>query len=550
MSKQDNLTDFLTGVADAIREVKGTSEEINPQDFDAEIRSCVSTLGTKTIVENGDYDAVDDGLDGYSSVRVEVPESTLITKTITANGNYPAIDDGADGYSQVTVAVPMDSLRQLSLNMASGSMEILPTSGNTAMQRVIVVKPDTFIPSNIRDGITIGGVTGTYTGGGGGGGQFDGIVDGSIQNMVIPSTYSTVRPSFYYWSSDNTSLQTLDLGSGVTSIGDNAFYNNRNAKIVCEEVNGELFFPRQIVSFGARAFCNCRGHGKGTTITGYYTFQPNSAVINCGNYAFQYAHVGKIIATFSTNVGKYAFSGAFPTEVNVVCNAGIGDSAFALDTRNLTKFHIKVSGAVGSSFLYSTSSSSTLVSTIDFYFDPTSNIISLANSSFAGMLNRNYHAYASPQIFVLDLRNSTFTSAPSYSFGAPSSAVPFGYIHVYMPTTCTALDRNAFDGAVYCVYYFSATTPPSAQASTFSSDTNTYYCAPYNNLNAYKTATNWVSKAAQIVGWVEGVTSLPATNSEGYNLLWYTDVACTTAVADPTSVSSDTIYYCQLNGLA
>lgn len=39
MAKNNNLTDFLTDIADAIREKKGTSEPINPQDFSAEIAS-------------------------------------------------------------------------------------------------------------------------------------------------------------------------------------------------------------------------------------------------------------------------------------------------------------------------------------------------------------------------------------------------------------------------------------------------------------------------------------------------------------------------------
>ena len=39
MSKENNLTDFLTDVADAIREKKGTTEKINPQNFSSEIRS-------------------------------------------------------------------------------------------------------------------------------------------------------------------------------------------------------------------------------------------------------------------------------------------------------------------------------------------------------------------------------------------------------------------------------------------------------------------------------------------------------------------------------
>lgn len=38
MSKENNLTDFLTDVADAIREKKGTTYKINPQDFSDEIK--------------------------------------------------------------------------------------------------------------------------------------------------------------------------------------------------------------------------------------------------------------------------------------------------------------------------------------------------------------------------------------------------------------------------------------------------------------------------------------------------------------------------------
>ena len=44
MSKADNLTDFTTDLADTIREVEGTSNPINPQDFSARIRN-LSTGG-------------------------------------------------------------------------------------------------------------------------------------------------------------------------------------------------------------------------------------------------------------------------------------------------------------------------------------------------------------------------------------------------------------------------------------------------------------------------------------------------------------------------
>ena len=62
--------------------------------------------GTKTITQNGTYNALDDSLDGYSTVTVAVPSAALGTKNISANGTYNASSDSLDGYSSVSVAVP------------------------------------------------------------------------------------------------------------------------------------------------------------------------------------------------------------------------------------------------------------------------------------------------------------------------------------------------------------------------------------------------------------------------------------------------------------
>ena len=48
MAKNDNLKDFLTDVADAIRAKKGTTDKINPQDFSAEIASIETSSGGST----------------------------------------------------------------------------------------------------------------------------------------------------------------------------------------------------------------------------------------------------------------------------------------------------------------------------------------------------------------------------------------------------------------------------------------------------------------------------------------------------------------------
>ena len=49
MAKTDNLTDFLTDIADAIREKKGTTGAINPQDFSSEIASIESGGGSSAV---------------------------------------------------------------------------------------------------------------------------------------------------------------------------------------------------------------------------------------------------------------------------------------------------------------------------------------------------------------------------------------------------------------------------------------------------------------------------------------------------------------------
>lgn len=65
MSKSDNLKDFLTDIADAIREKKGTTDLINPQDFSSEIASIQSSTPEKVIytgplcIGNMDYGATD-----------------------------------------------------------------------------------------------------------------------------------------------------------------------------------------------------------------------------------------------------------------------------------------------------------------------------------------------------------------------------------------------------------------------------------------------------------------------------------------------------------
>lgn len=79
MSKENNLTDFIVDVADAIREKKGSSEKINPQNFSEEIKNLPSgaspfavDFGEEIATGNPAYmGALQEDIDYYNQIQEE-----------------------------------------------------------------------------------------------------------------------------------------------------------------------------------------------------------------------------------------------------------------------------------------------------------------------------------------------------------------------------------------------------------------------------------------------------------------------------------------------
>ncbi len=92
----------------------------------------------------------------------------LQEKTATANGEVTP-DEGYDGLSKVVVNVtaPTPSLQFKTVTPAQNMQVIVPDSGYDGLSRVDVRGDSNLIAGNIREGVSIFGIAGTYTGSGG-----------------------------------------------------------------------------------------------------------------------------------------------------------------------------------------------------------------------------------------------------------------------------------------------------------------------------------------------------------------------------------------------
>lgn len=169
MARVNNLNDFLTDVAGAIKTKKGSETAIPAANFDTEILALpsqgtyeqktlrVSTNGTQTVVPSSGFDAIDE-----LELIVAVPGSTINNqdKTITQNGTYTA-DSGYTGLGTVIVNVPQEGgsgdVKQFEsvaqMQASTGNQEgdlaivynsqILPLTENSIFQ--IATFPDTVV---------------------------------------------------------------------------------------------------------------------------------------------------------------------------------------------------------------------------------------------------------------------------------------------------------------------------------------------------------------------------------------------------------------------
>ena len=376
------------------------------------------------------------------------------------------------------------------------------------------------------------------------------LINGTATSLTVPSTMTSVAAHLCRKDSSSATLTSVDLGN-VTTIGQYAFYNNTYIVWVLQQVDGVNFFPRSVTNIGAYALYYA-GYNKrsnnvfvlypssAATIGNYAFYYGNCAKVkgaytSIGSYAFCYCNVNEIDLTCSGTVGDYAFQQCPVTAVNLVANA-LNSYALNITNSGLVTMSLKVAnGVIGSNAVDGCQYVSA------FMWDPTSKVTSLGNYAFRGLGARR----SGTNTFTLDLTNSTFATVGQYAFYPTSTSYPLKNMHIKLPSTVKTIDQYAFgylkDSVVECN---TDAAPTVSSTNAFTSWSNSYLTCPVGSINAYRTKANLTTIASYIRGKASGLSELPELNSEGYELTWYHDVACTSAVTSDETIDPTATYYC------
>ena len=279
MSKADNLKDFLTDVADAIRAKKGTTDLINPQNFSAEIATLSGGLEviemtetTATIEPNKVYvwgmveslnitlGASTDENDFFAfRFRCSKPTMTVVTVNgatwaddteLDAQGK-PILDLGSwyqceikGGtsalYARLAHYIPFEDSNVEAVLLANGVGDGL---GITYKDAAKVTSISTWFKDNV--GITAFAEFVNFSG-------ISSLLDyafqgcSSLAEIALPAGVTSIGSGAFNGCS---SLTEITLPAGVTSIGNYAFNG-------CTSL-AEITLPASLTSIGDYAFRNC-----------------------------------------------------------------------------------------------------------------------------------------------------------------------------------------------------------------------------------------------------------------------------------------------------
>ena len=313
MAKNDNLGDFLTDIADAIRAKKGISGSINAQNFASEIAS-ISTGGGDTPTPDTPTPDMPVIGDGKTYLYIKIAEKGRMvvplyfsqtiangvtidwgdgsaTQTLSGTGNVNTTHTYADA-GEYTISLNPSSGCTLGLGHNSSSYCVMGAIGNNGR-----------VYCNMLQAVEIGKDVASI-------GSYAFSYCHSLSSVVIPQGVTSIGA---YAFSYCHSLSSVVIPQGVTSIGTYAFYN-------CYSISS-VVIPQGVTSIGNSAFFNCYSLAsivipQGVTSIGTYAFY------NCYGMAYYDFRASKSVPTLSN---KNAFNN-IPSDCKIVVPDSLYDT--------------------------------------------------------------------------------------------------------------------------------------------------------------------------------------------------------------------------------
>ncbi len=307
MSKQNNLTDFLTDVANAIRAKKGSTDLINPQDFSSEIASLPSGLEivdmtetTATIEPNKVYVwgmveslnitlGASTDVNDFFAFRFRCSKPTMTS--LTVNGATWAADTELD--AQGKPVLDLGSWYQCEIK--GGISALYARLAHYIHFEDLNVEAVLFA-NGIGDGVGV-----TYK----------------------DAAMATSIPSWFQGNTDITAFSEFVNFSGITTLPNNAFHG-------CTSLV-EITLPATLTSIGNYAFKDCTAltkvNGLGSTqVTslGPYVFQGCGSLVeitlpatltSIGNYVFRGCESLKYFRINANTPPTLSWAPAFPSTI-------------------------------------------------------------------------------------------------------------------------------------------------------------------------------------------------------------------------------------------
>ena len=480
MSKQNNLTDFLTDVANAIRAKKGSTDLINPQDFSSEIASLSGGLEivdmtetTATIEPNKVYVwgmveslnitlGASTGDDDFFAFRFRCSKPTMTS--VTVNGATWADDTELDAKGK-----PILDL---------GSWYQCEIKGGTSALYARLAHYIPFADSNVEAVLLAKGV-----------GDGLGITYKDATKVTSISTW-------FNENKDITAFSEFVNFSGISALVQYAFQS-------CSSLT-EITLPASLTSIGNYAFQNC-------SLLARVLNLENTKVTSISNGAFRYcSSLAEIAFPASlTSIGSYAFQDASFEEITLPASlTSIGSGAFyncSSLARVLNLENTQLAGIENNAFYVCASLAeialpASLTSIGGYAFQGCSSlakVLNLENTKVTSIGTNVFRYCASLTEITLP---ASLTSIGGYAFQGCKLS------HILLPEGLTSIGSYAFDTSSLQYIRIEATTPPTLSATNAIPSTIGAIYVPDESVAAYQAATNWSSFASKI----KGISEMPA----------------------------------------